>query len=300
VYPVLYVSPIGGTLIKSEANDSYNSKELTLELKVLDLTNKGFDNISDVYSDTEQILNDIITSIDQTPYFQNEFMDIVNDIEIEPLENFSDEEVSGFKSRITFRLKNPTSYCALPITPELPDFPIGSILTYNQILKILNDIQRRHLELKSFAFGKDWDFAASNTSEVYPLMYINPIKGTYFRSDEGNSYPVKSLSIELKVLDLVNLNQDNKNDVHSDTFQIITDIVNEINQHPFYNEGFLSLSGDIDLEPLEEFSDENVSGWVCTLNFRLRINTSYCALPIEEFTAEQFRQFDNSFDNSFG
>ena len=281
IYPILFITPISGTFYKSEANDSYNSKDFTVELKVLNLVNKGLNNISDVYSDCEQIISDIVTEINENENYIENSVSINSDINFEALEQFSDEELSGFKTQITFRLKNKNSFCGLPFSSStpIPAIPDGKILTYNQVLLVLKDIQERHFQLNTFGHGKDYNFATS-LKPVYPAMYVQLSNGTYPKSEISGSYPSKSFFINLKVLDLVNKSTDNQDDAHSDTFQMISDIITEINEHSFYQLGFLTLVGDINLDPLEEWSDEEVSGWACTLEFKLKKPTNYCSLPI--------------------
>lgn len=296
IYPMLYITPISGTFFKSEANYSYPVKEIKLKLRALDLVNKGLDNLQDIQSDTQQILADILTEINEDPYYATVFCQIVGDIDMAPLQAWSDEELSGWETELTFRLKNQTSYCGLPIT-QTPVITTPS-LTYNQVVAVLKDIQERHFNLKSFGVGQVYDYAASS-KPIYPSLWVTPKAGTYFRSS-SDSYPYKDIQVELRVIDLVNKGTDNQDDAHSDCFQTLSDIIQELNEHPYYQAGFMSLVGDIEFEPLEDWSDEEVSGWMTTIALRLKQNTSYCALPMTLISdTDLVRQFDDSWELSF-
>ena len=156
---------------------------------------------------------------------------------------------------------------------------MSSILDLNQIYSILENIAQRHYQINSFGIGRieDFDVAGNQTP---PTLYVTVISGTLFKSDTSDSYPVKELTLELRVLDLVNTSKDNLNDVHSDTFQILSDVVLSINQDPYFQNSQLQLMGDVNLSPLEEWSNDNSSGWMCELSFRMKNNTAFCNLPM--------------------
>lgn len=170
---------------------------------------------------------------------------------------------------------------------------MASVITYNQIISVLKDISERHPSINSFGVGELSDFGSSSATTPV-MLWARPVKGTFFKSNEGDSYPVKELQMELRAMDLVNKGIDNLQDVHSDTFQILSDVITEINEHPYYQNSFLGLTGDIELTPLEEWADEEMSGWYCTLNLRMKNNTQFCGLPFSSIPGFSFPGIESS------
>lgn len=170
---------------------------------------------------------------------------------------------------------------------------MSSILSYNSIISIIKDISERHYQINSFGVGSiaDFDIAGNMTA---PILWVTPIDGTLIKSDDASSYPVKNITLELRLIDLVNPNQNNANDVHSDTFQILTDVVNEIDQHPYYQRSQLQLDGDVNLEPLEEWSDDDGNGWVARITFKMKNHTAFCGLPLANINGYSYPGYELS------
>lgn len=156
---------------------------------------------------------------------------------------------------------------------------MASILTFNQVIDLLQDIAQRSYLINTFFLGRDWELENDNDI-VYPVLQVYP---EFARMPQTNG-DFKTLNVRLicKVVDLVNQNESNEKDVHSDTLRISQDIVNEINQHPYYQRSNANIIGDIDFTNLEEYEDDFAAGWEFTLNLQLINNNSYCGLPFEE------------------
>lgn len=155
---------------------------------------------------------------------------------------------------------------------------MATILTHNQILAVIQDQADRHPQVESWMVAPTWD-AATTKYMPQPCLHIRPTTGTYFKSAESDAYSVKEINIELILVDLVNKGKDNRNDVNSDTFQILGDFITELNEHPYYQRSGLEIVGNFQLENLEEWSDDEANGWRTELTFRLKNSTAFCSLP---------------------
>ena len=156
---------------------------------------------------------------------------------------------------------------------------MSSILTFNQVVEILKDIAQRHYQINTFFLGKDWELE-NNQDIQYPLLQVYPEAASMPQTN--GEYKTINIRLNCKVVDYVNQDQSNQKDVHSDTLQIAQDIINELNQHPYYIRSNASIIGDINLANLEEFEDDYTAGWEFAIQLRLINNNSYCGLPFEE------------------
>lgn len=156
---------------------------------------------------------------------------------------------------------------------------MANILTFNQVIDVLQDIAQRHYQINTFFLGRDWELE-NNNDITYPVLQVYP---EFARMPQTNG-DFKTLNVRFicKVVDLVSQDESNEKDVHSDTLRISQDIVNEINQHPYYQRSNANIIGDIDFTNLEEYEDDFAAGWEFTLNLQLINNNSYCGLPFEE------------------
>lgn len=157
---------------------------------------------------------------------------------------------------------------------------MANIISYNDIIEIMESIAQRHYQLNSFFLGKDWELA-NNDDIVYPLLQVYP----EFAKMPINDYKqFKTLEIVLncKVIDLTTPGEENEKDVHSDTLRIAQDIVNELNAHPFYVRSNVSLMEDIEFESIEEFDDDVTAGWSFSLRLKIINANTFCGMPIAE------------------
>jgi len=155
---------------------------------------------------------------------------------------------------------------------------MANALTYNQVIDIMQDIAQRHYLINTFMLGKDWELE-NNQDIQYPLLQVYP--ETARLPQVNGDYKTINITLVCKVIDLVRQAEENERDVHSDCLQIAQDIVNEINQHPYYQYSNANLIGDIDFTSLEEFEDDFTAGWTFNLNLQLINHNSYCGLPFE-------------------
>lgn len=154
---------------------------------------------------------------------------------------------------------------------------MSSFLTYNNIIDILKDIATRHYQINTFYLGKDWDI--ENDGDIqYPVMQVYPTLAKMPRNAQGEFKTIQ-INMNIKVVDLTQQSQENERDIHSDTLQIAQDIINELNQHPYYQNSNVSIINDINLSNLEEYNDDFTAGWQFDLNLQLINNNTFCGIP---------------------
>lgn len=156
-----------------------------------------------------------------------------------------------------------------------------NILSYKQLNALFKDIAQRHYQINTYFVGKDSELSESKDL-VFPVFQVYP---EFARMPQSNGdYKTIIVDFNCKIIDQVNQNEINEIDVHSDCLRIAQDVVNELNQHPYYQRSNASLIGDISFSELEEFEDDFSAGWQFTLSVELINNNSYCGLPFEEIT----------------
>lgn len=154
---------------------------------------------------------------------------------------------------------------------------MANLLTYKQLMDVLEDIGRRHYLINTFFSGENHDMNAAEI--VYPVFQVHP-RVAIFPQNDGE-YRTIIVSIRCRILDKMLQDGSNEIDAHNDTFRISQDIINEINQHPFYLHSNATLVGDIDVTAVSEVEDDYLAGWEFDLNIRLRNTNSFCGLPME-------------------
>lgn len=151
------------------------------------------------------------------------------------------------------------------------------MITLNQLITLYRDIATRHKQVNDFLVVQDFNIEMDK-APVYPLLVVNPVSANLPRTENG--YTSFNTTFELQVLDLVNKDNDNRTDVMSDTQQIITDVVNEFNTHPYYIDNSIDTIGDINYEPIRGAYGGDVDGWKISITMEHPVQLSYCSAPI--------------------
>ena len=143
-------------------------------------------------------------------------------------------------------------------------------MTYNQVIKNLNNIADSHLQINSFFYGYVEDIATSGTI-YYPMMSVTPTPA-YFRDK------ALYLNFTIAFMDLVHKGGTNVQDVESDMLSVALDIISQLQSSEY---GFMLDTNSPRLEPFrDKFADE-VTGWSCDLILKLPIGFDRCQIPIE-------------------
>lgn len=151
------------------------------------------------------------------------------------------------------------------------------MITLNQLITLYQDIATRHKQVNDFLAVQDFNIEMDN-APVYPLLVVNPVSANLPRTDNG--YTSFNTTFELQVLDLVNKDNNNRMDVMSDTQQIITDVVNEFNTHPYYIDNSIDTISDISFDPIRGAYGGDVDGWKISITLQHPVQLSYCSAPV--------------------
>ena len=163
------------------------------------------------------------------------------------------------------------------------------IQTVNQLISVFKDIATRHYQINGFGIGETPEIGADK-AYMHPVLWINPTEATMPAGDFG--YKTFQINFDVRVFDLVNKDESNENEVLSDTIDILKDIIIEFKGHPYYTNSQLDIIDDINFESYTEFTDEEVSGWLCEITMRTPILTSFCGIPAADITGFEFPGVD--------
>ena len=150
--------------------------------------------------------------------------------------------------------------------------------TLNNLILIFQDIAKRHNQINDFECSQDFNIA-TDEEPTYPIIVVNPTGANLPKTDAG--YTSFSTTFDFQCIDLVSKDNSNRNDVLSDTMQIINDCVSELSQHPYYTENSIDLIGNVSFEPLRGKYDEDVDGWKISLELQTPNKVSWCGAPME-------------------
>lgn len=157
---------------------------------------------------------------------------------------------------------------------------MANIVSYVDIIELMTSIAQRHYQINTFFLGRDWE-VENNQDVLYPLFQVYP-EFAKMPINDWNEYKTLELTLNCKVLDITTPGEENEKDVHSDTLRIAQDIVNELNQHPFYIRSNVSLMEDISFNALEEHKDDITAGWSFSLKLKIINANTFCGMPIAE------------------
>lgn len=142
--------------------------------------------------------------------------------------------------------------------------------TYNNIINSFRNFAYRHKMINTFYSGQEWDFQAD--TNIYPAIVMSPDSSLI---EDGRFY----YKFNIFILDILKPDLSNQDEILSDASQIAGDIVAEfIENEDIY--GF-TIEESSQLTPLEEVIDDNVSGWLLSINIQSPFNSSNCLLPAD-------------------
>lgn len=156
--------------------------------------------------------------------------------------------------------------------------------TLNDIVRAFQDIGERHLQIKTFFVGQDFDLG--NDTARNSILAVNPISAVLPKTEGG--YTSYAVDFTVKVLDLVNKDMSNELEVMSDGLEILKDIVSELNTHPYYIESSFDIIGDVNFEPARGVFDSDLTGWECTLTLEAPNYRFFCGLPMDALNGQTY------------
>lgn len=145
--------------------------------------------------------------------------------------------------------------------------------TYNQVVKLFEDIATNHYQIHSFGDGDLWETMESNQSvhKKFPLLWVRPISATL-------EFPFETVRMGIAVMDLVNTDESNENEVLSDTLTILADIKALLSTPSYANTFIVSKSAS--LTPFTERFSARVTGWAMEVDVKIQWVKDRCAIPI--------------------
>lgn len=169
---------------------------------------------------------------------------------------------------------------------------MAEVNSIENINRVFEDLATRHYFINSYGWGVQWEIAAERIT--YPCLWVTPVTASMPRSEDNDRYTTIEVELEVSVLDAVHKDESNEIDAHSDTLTTLTEIVNQINDHPYYTNSTLLLTEDIDFEALEEFSDDQTAGWRALVTLKLSNNKSFCGAPLSDLEGFSFAGIESS------
>ena len=156
--------------------------------------------------------------------------------------------------------------------------------TLNDIVRAFSDIAERHLQIKTFFIGQEFDLG--NNTARHSILAINPVAAVMPKNENG--YSSYTVDIDIRVYDLVNKDLGNEQEVMSDSLETLKDVVTELNTHPYYIESDFNLINDVSFEPARGVFDSDLTGWECTMTIEAPNRNYFCGLPMEDLNGTTY------------
>jgi hypothetical protein len=152
-------------------------------------------------------------------------------------------------------------------------------LTVNQLKDMFEDFATRHLQLNSFYFGPV-DKIGDSEEFVYPMFGAIPGE-VIITSNQGTDVQ-RGAEFRFTILaaDLEKRDDSNETEIRSDMVQILSDFIAECDQHEFFYENNLEITGDLTMTPFTERFSDLVTGYALNFNIRAPFKYLYCDAPI--------------------
>lgn len=164
------------------------------------------------------------------------------------------------------------------------------IVTLNEILDLFKQVSVNHYQLNDFGYGPTSEIGTSRQME-FPYLWITHQTDSYIRLNNKTIIP--EIKMTLIVADQINdqsnyedingLDSNNGQEISSDCFQIIQDIITYINNNQNFRNLGVNLVDDDDIRIFPAYDDttDKVNSWAAEIT--LRLSYINCDLPIEPF-----------------
>lgn len=157
--------------------------------------------------------------------------------------------------------------------------------TLNQHITLLRSYSESHLQINSFGVGDAWELVESFTqtngvigedgevvaNRTYPVMWVEIAGSNLSENKLTDSY-------NIYFADLVNKDERNEIEVLSDTKLLCLDLCAYLKHSDELN-GLLNINFEFTMDDFTEKFNDEVAGWVMTLQFTQPYNYSLCAVP---------------------
>ncbi len=152
-------------------------------------------------------------------------------------------------------------------------------VSYNQVIKQLNDFADSHKQVKSFGNGDLWEVVQHDQMQNfnYPLMWIVDQAAAVGDGDF-------TWNFQVFVMDIVRKDDSNENEVKSDCVQILIDLIAYFEQRTATTNNVDWLKVNIQksgtMTSFTERFEDDLTGWSCGVSFTMPFNYDNCDNPL--------------------
>ena len=293
IFPLLYIVP-------GRCENNLQYKKWEFNCVMLDIVDRDLTNQVDVYSDTLQMLQDVVSQYilsvcDKYGNFNVNYYVDDTVVFVPFFEEFSDLN-NGWNGVMKINTTTPLDRCAAAFN----DFTGTTIYhdsinfkTFHDDFRLLADY---HKQLNSFGFGNYEDLSYWTESRLkqnnptfespfFPLLYVVPSNAEQRIEQNGSSY--MEYEFNCIVMDIIDRDLANQVDVLSDTNQILDDIISQFRLSVTESLGCFNskyyLDETIEMIPfLEKYSDL-CGGWNAILKVKVMTPLDRCNAAFRPF-----------------
>jgi len=162
--------------------------------------------------------------------------------------------------------------------------PTASIITLNQILKLMSNFSSAHPQLNDFGFGQTSEIGTSIQMDFAYMWATFENDSTFVISPNKSIVPelnftilfVDKINDQTNVYDTNGENSNNGQEILSDMFLVAQDFVTEV--VATWAQYGVSIVGDVSAFPLQDETDDKANGWGIRMTLRLKYVT--CDIPV--------------------
>ena len=152
-------------------------------------------------------------------------------------------------------------------------------LTYNQIIKVLNDFATNHYQINQFGNGDLWEVVEHNQTKDfnYPLLWVQ---------DQPNSTTNGEIEMTFRCffINLVQKDESNENEVKSDMQQCCLDLLAYWKKQTDYR--LVSVDVNTTLTSFTERFNDELTGWWIDIKLTQQFKYDKCAIPMDGITPQ--------------
>ena len=146
-------------------------------------------------------------------------------------------------------------------------------VTLKMLYKVFEDAFDLEPQLNTITFGDIFEVDLAKSSK-YTIMHVSTDTAAY---DAGNL----TYNFQIIIMDLVNKDENNENDVLSDTLEVVGNIISRVRNSNLTTEvddfrNTIRLQDSVSCEPFTERFDNEVTGWAANLSIEVEFNASAC------------------------
>lgn len=153
-------------------------------------------------------------------------------------------------------------------------------VTLNKLIEEFYKLADAHEMLESFYYGNFLEIYQSDASN--PIAYKTMLMNVNNASIDPN-YVI--LTVELMVMDKVFKDNDDRQDVESDTLAILGDIFSVVSYSNRW-QSFCKIGGASTMRKFVNKGEDQVTGWAMTIQLNVKRKNGLCDLPISDYDYE--------------